>query len=128
MHRNVNRELNITENTSITSIQEAFRSLFPYLSIRFFSAPQKPGEPVHLRSIENSEKTLKQLRKKNSPGDITITPETVVADLENKFNNLYGIEVQVYRQSGKAWLETTLTDSWTLDEQNQQGEALSKIG
>jgi hypothetical protein len=33
---------------------------------------------------------------------------------------------QVYRKSGKIWLETTVTDSWTLEEQNKQGESLSK--
>jgi hypothetical protein len=33
--------------------------------------------------------------------------------------------VQVFRKSGKVWLETTVTDGWTLEEQNLQGEALS---
>jgi hypothetical protein len=34
--------------------------------------------------------------------------------------------VQVFRQSGRVWLETTRTDDWTLAEQNKQGEELSK--
>jgi hypothetical protein len=35
--------------------------------------------------------------------------------------------VQVLRKSGKAWLEATITDGWTLEEQNIQGEDLSEI-
>ena len=49
-----------------------------------------------------------------------------VIDLEKKFREVFGLGIQVFRKSGKAWLETTLTDNWTLEEQNRQGEALSK--
>jgi hypothetical protein len=50
-----------------------------------------------------------------------------VSNLEQKFRDVYGLSVQVFRRSGKAWLETTFTDGWTLEEQNSQGEDLSKL-
>jgi hypothetical protein len=33
--------------------------------------------------------------------------------------------VQVSRKSGTLWLETTMTDSWTLGQQNEHGRELS---
>jgi hypothetical protein len=48
-----------------------------------------------------------------------------VAELEQQFSDVYGLSVQIFRQSGKAWLETTVTDKWTLEKQNEQGKALS---
>ena len=43
------------------------------------------------------------------------------------FGEVYGLGVQVFRKSGNVWLETTVTDSWTLKEQNDQGESLSEF-
>jgi hypothetical protein len=37
------------------------------------------------------------------------------------------LSVQVFRKSGKSWLETTFTDGWTLKKQNQEGIDLSQI-
>ena len=50
-----------------------------------------------------------------------------VTELERQFRELYGLHVLVFRKSGKVWLETTVTDGWTLAEQNNQGEALSAL-
>jgi hypothetical protein len=38
---------------------------------------------------------------------------------------LFGVPVQILRKSGKIWLETTMTDHWTLLQQNQHGEEIS---
>jgi hypothetical protein len=46
--------------------------------------------------------------------------------LEGHFSDIYGLDVSIYRQSGKAWLETSATDSWTLAQQNKMGEELSR--
>jgi len=49
-----------------------------------------------------------------------------VSELEKIFLEDYGLNVQVFRNSGRVWLETTMTDDWTLAEQNRQGEELSR--
>ena len=48
-----------------------------------------------------------------------------VAELEGKFRNEYGLEVQVSRKSGLLWLETTMTDNWSLEKQNEHGRDIS---
>jgi hypothetical protein len=68
---------------------------------------------------------LKECRTLTSNLHVNIEPQMTVLDLDQQFQKAYGIGVLVYRRSGKVWLETTLTDAWTLEEQNWQGEALS---
>jgi hypothetical protein len=46
--------------------------------------------------------------------------KTISIIVENAFEEMYGLSVQVFRKSGNTWLQTTTSDSWTLNEQNQK--------
>ena len=70
--------------------------------------------------------SLGECRAIRREGIITISPEMTVDELERGFDELYGLSVQVFRKSGKVWLETSVTDAWTLAKQNAQGEELSR--
>ena len=107
-------------------IQEEFNTVFPYLKLEFFSKPHKPGGASAKKFVKHSSKTLGECRTVHNKGKITITPNMTVVDLEQSFRDVYGLGVLVFRKSGKVWLETTVTDGWTLEEQNRQGEALSE--
>ena len=75
--------------------------------------------------MKHPSKTLGECRVIHSKGTITITPQMTVANLEQNMNDVFGLSVQVFRKSGNAWLETSVTDNWTLEQQNNQGEELS---
>ncbi|MEI9910895.1 MAG: hypothetical protein WDO71_15215 [Bacteroidota bacterium] len=49
-----------------------------------------------------------------------------VGQLEDIFQKQFGLQVQVSRRSGTLWLETTMTDNWTLKQQNDHGRELSE--
>lgn len=119
-------KITINDRRKIFAIQEEFNSVFPYLKLEFFSKPQKSGGAPAKSIMKHSSKTLGECRTIHTKGKITIIPTMTVADLEQSFSDVYGLGIQVLRKSGKAWLETTVTDGWTLEEQNRQGEALSK--
>jgi hypothetical protein len=110
--------ITINDNRKITAIQEEFNSLFPYLKIEFLL--HKQVGLIVKKLIKPSNTTLGECRTVHENGTIIITPNMTVADLEQKFSDIYGMKVQILRQSGKAWLETTVTDKWTLEEQNIQ--------
>lgn len=116
----------INDHRKIFAIQEEFNTTFPYLKLEFFSKPHKPGGASPKTLIKNNSITLGECRTVHHKGDITIIPEMTVFDLEQNLSDVYGLGVQVFRKSGKTWLETTVTDNWTLAEQNKQGEDLSK--
>ena len=48
-----------------------------------------------------------------------------VNKLENIFKDQFNLAVQVFRKSGNLWLETTMTDNWTLQQQNNHGREIS---
>lgn len=118
-------KITINDKRKIFAVQEAFTEAFPYLKLEFFSKPHKPGGASAKKFIKQSSKTLGDCRTVHNNGTITITGNMTVGELEQRFSDVYGLGVQVFRKSGKIWLETTVTDNWTLDRQNLQGESLS---
>jgi hypothetical protein len=120
-------KMTINDSRKISSIQEEFNTAFPYLKLEFFNSAHRPGAPSAKEALRSNSKTLGECRKIHNNGKIVVMPTMTVSDLEQCFNAIYGLGVQVFRKSGKVWLETTVTDGWTLDEQNKQGEALSKV-
>ena len=118
-------KISITDKKKISAVQKEFSELFPFLKIEFFSKPHGVGSPSSKKIMKSPTKTLGECRTVHTKGVLTITPQNSVAEVEQKFLDMFGLSVQVFRRSGKAWLETTVTDGWTLDKQNKQGEALS---
>lgn len=119
-------EITINDDRKIFTIQEEFNTVFPYLKLEFFSRTHRPSAGSPKKLIRENNKLLGECRTIHTKGKINITPQMTVSDLEQLFSEIYGLGVQVFRQSGKVWLETTVTDAWTLEEQNRQGEELSK--
>jgi len=117
----------INDRRKISAIQNDFNEMFPYLRLEFFSKPHEAGGASPKKMMKHPSKTLGECRTIHKSGSISITPRMTVSNLEQNFRDVYGLSVQVFRRSGKAWLETTVTDGWTLEEQNSQGEDLSRI-
>src|SRR5688572_7401331 len=118
-------KITINDKRKIFAIQEAFTKTFPYLKLEFFAKPHTPGGASPKKFIKHASKTLGECRTVHNNGTITITGGMTVGELEERFAEVYGLGVQVFRKSGKLWLETTITDNWSLERQNQQGESLS---
>ncbi len=121
-------KITINDNRKIYAIQEEFNKLFPYLKLEFFSKPHKAFGASSKKSIKKNSKCIYECRSIHNNGEITITPQMTVNELEQNFASTYGLSVHVFRKSGKSWLETTVTDNWTLEEQNRQGGLLSDMG
>jgi hypothetical protein len=118
-------KITIDDSRKISDIQGDFNLIFPYLKIEFFSRFQKIGGSSARKFMKNATNTLGECRIIHKKGNLIITPKMTVAELEQNFANIYGLSVQVFRKSSKVWLETTITDRWSLEEQNKQGEELS---
>ncbi|MBK9961781.1 MAG: hypothetical protein IPP06_10775 [Saprospiraceae bacterium] len=74
----------------------------------------------------DSNTLIKNCRSVHGEGEIEIFPSTKVSTLENKFREVFGLHVQVFRKSGNVWIETTVTDDWTLEKQNNEAESFIK--
>ena len=58
---------------------------------------------------------------------VEITPCTIVKEFENDFENKFGMFAQLYRKSGNMWQEITVTDTWTMKQQDKTGNEISLI-
>lgn len=120
-------QIDINDHRKIHAIQEEFNKKYPWLKLEFISKPHKLGGPSPKTQIVSASKTLGECRTVHDSGMITITPMMTVGELEQAFRDVYGLSIQVFRKSGRTWLETTVTDYWTLENQNEQGRILSKV-
>ena len=116
----------INDRKTISVVQNEFSRLFPCLKLEFFSKPHQSGFGSEKKFMIEKHKTLYECRTIHYNGEININPAMKVSELEQSFNNIYGLSVQVFRKSGKVWIETTSTDNWTLEKENEEVEANSK--
>jgi len=117
--------LTIQSGMRISAIQHAFNAGFPFLKLEFFRHSHKPkaGNP---REDQLPPESLLEGVVMDHGHKIEITESMTVTLLEQLFQDYFGLSVQVFRKSGKSWLETTLTDDWTLKKQNDEGLELSR--
>ncbi len=113
-------ELTLSDDLKISEIQEQFNGIFSQLKLEFFSKAHEDGEGSHKNDMISPELTLGSVRNNHTEGSLKVAPDMSVSSLEEAFETNYGLHVQVFRKSGDVWLETTVTDSWTLEEQNNR--------
>lgn len=118
-------ELVINETKTIGEIQKAFNKRFPYLKISFFKHPHASGEASPISEMYHADELIKNIRHKDKNGIISIDGEMKVNQLEMLFQEVFGLSVQIFRKSGDNWLQTTTTDSWTLNQQNEKGKEMN---
>ncbi len=120
-------QLHITPNRIISDIQKEFNKMFPFLKIEFFNNKSFSRSNFSAQQIISQSRKIgdTQLTKSHAHGNIEIAEEMKVSELENIFKDQFRLAVQVFRKSGTVWLETTMTDNWTLLQQNNHGKELS---
>lgn len=119
--------LTITTAKNLLTIKEEFNAAFPYLKLEFFKHKHGVKGVNPKRDIFESNLNLKTLPKKYVDGFINVTEEMPVGRLEQLFQEQFGLSVQAFRKSGSSWLETSVTDEWTLRRQNDAGKELSQF-
>ncbi len=122
-----NMKLHISGERLIREVQEEFNKAYPYLKIEFFSKAHayKQASASGLRIPPKL--TISEAVKKNihSDGEIELAEGMTVFELERELQDQFDLHAQVLRQSGNIWLETTITDGWSLKEQNDHGREIS---
>jgi hypothetical protein len=122
--KNNTMELFINDKITIRELQRQFNSEFPYLKIEFFDIPPTRNGLPKSRMYPNH-RTLGTCRKQHNEETMQIFPDDPVEKIELAFWEKFGLSTEVFRKSGNLWIETTLSDSWTLKRQNDEGKAFS---
>lgn len=119
-------KLIFSPTATIKEIQQEFGKVFQWLKIEFYSTPHTTIDKKVSRNMYPSSKSLIDIGYRLSSVTIDVNPKMSVRQLEEVIQKKTGLYAQVFRKSGKVWLETSATDNWTLGEQNEEAEALQK--
>ncbi|MBL7782264.1 MAG: hypothetical protein JNM22_13660 [Saprospiraceae bacterium] len=109
----------LASDTSMGTLQAQFNSFFPNLKLAFFSKPHDDFKSSAAKFlIQEKNKPLGELTDRLlMPDKVEVHADMKVLEVENLFEEKFGLHVQVFRRSGKIWLETSKTDHLTLAEQ-----------
>ncbi len=118
-------EILINDTRTISEVQRDFSKEFPFLKIEFFDAPHQAEKSLPKSKMYAHDRKLAACRKQHINGKVKIAKNQKVNDLENDLWVNFGLSAQVFRKSGNLWIETSLTDSWTLEQQNREGLEMS---
>ncbi|XZF15718.1 hypothetical protein ACTHGU_06245 [Chitinophagaceae bacterium MMS25-I14] len=112
-------ELYITEDDLLKNIQHGFRQYYPRLKLEFYKHPHEKnaGSPADARL--SLEVPVEDVVMFHTAACINVAPQRTVASVEEDFFHKLGLCVQIFRQSGDLWIETTRTDGYTLARQEQ---------
>ncbi|MCX8080373.1 MAG: hypothetical protein N3F09_03955 [Bacteroidia bacterium] len=117
--------INGKENLCIADIQKEFETAFPYLKIEFFRKKHKSYEGSPKADLLDKNTPINKLTSRK--GSIEIHEDLTVNEVEKIFEDAFGLHVQIFRKSGKSYLETSVTDGWTLKKQNEVGKEISEL-
>lgn len=121
-------DLHIAPDSTIGALQTNFSESFEGLKIVFFSKPHAAHKGSAAKFlIQDRNMVLSQLSPNVKAGVVSIQPNLVVMELERVFEEEYGLHVQVFRKSGRTWLETSISDDLTLAEQQAKAKASENI-
>lgn len=118
-------QLKITPDRFISEIQKDFTDNFPFLKLEFFNNKSFARNDFSASQIISRNRKLGETQTGIKEDIIEIEESMKVSELEKIFKDKFKLAVQVFRKSGNLWLETTMTDNWSLLQQNNHGREIS---
>ncbi len=115
----------IDNNSKLSDIKKQFSEVYHFLKIEFFKKPHAENKLSLEMDKITSDKTIVMISKFEGSVIIDINKNKTVNQLEKDFWDKFRLSVQVFRKSMNMWIETSLTDAWTLERQNSEGEIFS---
>jgi len=112
--------ITITAEKTLDQINDEFKAHFPHLRLKFYTEKHGAGEESSLWDTANMKLPLSEVGAFDHEEKLSIDGHQKVSTFESKFQDMYGLGVQVmYFKDGK-WHQTRTSDDWTLSQQNTQ--------
>ena len=117
----------------LKEVQEEFCRNYPYLKIDFTRGKgEKRLAPINgtgrtditVQPDDQSE-ALRSAAQRLLWTDFGVSDNMRVSELEVLLQYEFGLPAQVLRKSGNLWLETSMTEHWTLRQQNDRGQDIA---
>jgi len=117
----------------LKEVQEEFSRNYPYLKIDFTRGkgekrvvPMNGAVRTDLMGLPDDEgDATRSAAQKLLWTDFGVSDNMKVSELEVLLQYEFGLPAQVLRKSGNLWMETTMTDHWSLRQQNDRGQDMA---
>lgn len=116
-----NNEIVLKPDSIIAHIQMRFNLFYPFLKIEFL---KNPANTSGKNLLLNAALCLTDVSSINSTQKINVDKSRTVSEIADDCKKM-GLYIQVLRRSGNIWNVISLTDSWTLENQNNEGQFIS---
>ncbi|MCH5717055.1 hypothetical protein [Niabella hibiscisoli] len=113
-------QLYISESTRPEDVKNFFSSCYPFLKIELY----KMEKDTNVGRGKKHSPVMDKFVDLPGEGVVDIHSDITVAELGSSFAG-FGLRTEVFRKSGNVWVATLLTDSWTLQQQNNAGEEIT---
>jgi len=111
----------LSAGQTVKDVNRIFNDRFPYLRLEFFlEKPFVPNSDPTVKIVPGNT-ALKSISGIMKEGEIEITANQTISDIEQQFQEKFRLPVQVYRKSRIGWLKTIQSDGYTLGKQNKMG-------
>lgn len=117
-HKQFKMKIYISEDDLVCSIQTDFSKRYPSLKLEFYSQPHEHAKTCVAMEKVSPQTSIDQIRMLHAFGWIDISEDRTAAELELDFRHNMGLNVQVFVKSGDRWIETAVTDDWSLGKLN----------
>ena len=106
---------------NLAKIRTNFRSVFNGLDIRFYKNHHEDHKGSQSSNEYDMTATINSINSELEVCELDLNPLKTVSELEEEFESVVGIPIQIFRKSKDLWLQTISTDHWTLAVQNRKG-------
>lgn len=117
-HMNEKKVIIVSDNRVWAEIQSSFSEHYPFLKIVY-------RENGYRRNTTDADPSITQSSFVNQACIIDISSNRTVLEILYDFKTMLGLELQVSRKSGNVWNIISITEDWTLGNQNAEGEFIS---
>lgn len=114
--------MKISKDSTVKDLYDYFTHKFPYLKIEVYKSKHSDFEGSHKKDEVEHHVKIAKLNPTLQTQDLVLEKQMKVSDFESMMFEKFGINVQVFRKSNDIWLQTSVTDDWTLEKQNGKGE------
>lgn len=111
--------LKIDDNKTIEEVQDKFNECFPQLKLEFYEEPHKWNQKSELIHQIKNKYRIGDIRKQHNSGILEIKSWYRTGRVEQDLHDLFGLNVQIFRQHYDSWIQTSYSDDLTLQQQSQ---------
>lgn len=111
--------MEILNTRTIADLQKDFSAVFPFLKLEIVIA--KHARVTNGSAFYSPDRLLENCRRIRHEGLLIINKDASIQSFQQNMLNDYGLNIEVFRKCGNSWIATTLSRSWSLERQNNEG-------